>query len=57
MSTRIEKELDAEVQAWLQRTRRSLRAQLREFWSDAIDRRRDIREKTPAGAGSSVATR
>ena len=45
LSGRIDKERNPETVAWLQQTRRSLRAQLREYWADALDKRRAIPDR------------
>ena len=43
LSSRIDRERNAERVVWLQQTRRSLRAQLRQYWVDALEQRADIR--------------
>lgn len=48
LSARIDKERNVERLTWLQQSRRSLRSQLREYWGDALEQRRDIRAKSTA---------
>ncbi len=58
LSSRAEKELNRDAILWLQQTRRSMRAMLREYWTDVLDQRRALYEpEIAADAAFSIPVR
>ena len=58
LSSRAEKELNRDAINWLQQTRRSMRAMLREYWTDVLDRRLALYEpEIAADAAFSIPVR